>query len=349
MKTERAQSSDQTGKSETVQRAFAFDWDDLAFASKKPLQQLNATFITAPRKMSEARLKQLIKTYLPKGNLLIGLAKESFVEGLDGNPAFAMLKSADIDELATKVNHASPKHKLYTLSYFQRHLPYILDKLHPQQVVLVRGSWHTVFHTSAAFYSLTKQAIPFVYVSPFESEEEAIAHSSAYETAIKGTYPLPTSGTFTAAETQAIANSAAHYSLDYTYQTGVALGRQIGSKYELLAWSYNKVVPYQTYAMHHGNSREDNFSPPNDQNHYDTIHAEINLLVSATKQGINLKDTTLFINLLPCPACARAISQTDINEIVYTLDHSANYAAKLFEISGKQIKRFGNTEPGTHS
>ncbi len=123
------------------------------------------------------------------------------------------------------------------------------------------------------------------------------------------------------------------------FQTRVSLGRKKGKKYELLATTFNPVLPYQTYAMHFGASREVNFSPPHDLNHYDTTHAEVELIIKAGREKINLKGTTLFINLLPCPACARMLSRTDIEEFVYTEDHSDGYAVKMLELAGRKVRR----------
>jgi deoxycytidylate deaminase len=109
--------------------------------------------------------------------------------------------------------------------------------------------------------------------------------------------------------------------------------------YKPLGGAFNKVVPYQTYAMHHGSAREKNFSPANDLNHYDTIHAEVALLINAQKNKTDLAGTTLFINLMPCPTCARMLSQTDIEEFVYSVDHSDGYAVKMLEAAGKKVRR----------
>nr|AIA17188.1 Cytidine and deoxycytidylate deaminase zinc-binding region [uncultured bacterium] len=117
------------------------------------------------------------------------------------------------------------------------------------------------------------------------------------------------------------------------------MGVKKNGKYKLLATTFNPVVPYQTYAMHHGASREINFSPPHDLNHYDTTHAEVELVIKAQKEKIDLKGTILFINLLPCPTCARMLSRTDIAEFVYVQDHSDGYAVKMLEASGKKVRR----------
>jgi deoxycytidylate deaminase len=91
--------------------------------------------------------------------------------------------------------------------------------------------------------------------------------------------------------------------------------------------------------MHHGNSREANISPPHDLNHKDTVHAEVEILIKAGKDNIDLAGTTVFINLLPCPACARMFADTDIKELVYREDHSSGYAVKLLEVAGKKVRR----------
>ena len=163
----------------STQDPYGFEWNELAFGSKKPVSSLNATFIAAARKMSVARLKQLIKTYLPNGNIVFGIAKEPFVQGLEDNPAFHMLAHNDLQELVEMVNAKSPKFKLYTLQHFQRDLPFLLDKLSFRNVVLVRGSWYTSFHQQHAYYTLANKHVPFEYVSPFADENEAKLYAQA--------------------------------------------------------------------------------------------------------------------------------------------------------------------------
>lgn len=323
----------------SVHDTYNFDWNDLAFASKKPVSSLNATFIAAPRQLSQARLKQLVKTYLPQGNIIFGVAKEQYVKGLEENPAFRMLEQHDIQSLIDAVNAKSPQHKLYALHYLQRDMPFVLDKIPFKQVVLVRGSWYLSFHQQPSYYTLANKHVPFSYISPFTDEDEAKAYAASITKELQEAYSVSAGGLYTAKEMLTLANTAAKQSLDTTFQTGVTLGRTQGEQYKLIASAYNKVVPYQTYAMHFGNSRENNFSPPNDLNHYDAVHAEVELLIAAQKQGLDLSGTTVFINLLPCPGCSRMLSETDISEVVYTEDHSAGYAINMLEAAGKKVRR----------
>lgn len=322
---------------------YNFDWGDLAFGSKKPLSSLHATFIAAPRELSASRLLELVKQYLPKGNVVIGISKEPFVAGLEGQPQFRMLAADAIRPIVAKVAASPSPHKLYTLSYFQRETDYILEKVAFRRVVLVRGSWQYAFHNRSAYHILARSRTDYELASPFVSDEEARRYETATWPTMHAEADLPEAGSsgYSEADMLGIASRAARLSYDYSFQTGVALGRPTGEtqQYALVDWAYNRVVPYQTYALHHGTSREDHFSPPHDLNHYDTVHAEVGLVIKSQRNRIDLTGTTLFINLLPCPACARMLGETDIEAIVYREDHSNGYAISMLQLAGKTVRR----------
>jgi deoxycytidylate deaminase len=312
-----------------------YDWNELAFGSKKPISNLNAIFIAAPREISTKRFTQLIKDYLPKGNVVLGLAKEPYVYALEDQPQFKMLQRETVQSIINKVNSSNQKHQIYTLNYFQRDFIYILQKLTFQKIVLVNGSWYKAFHLKPEYYQIIESGLSYEKVSPFADENEA--RKFAEQTIL--TAPSST-GIFNEEAMLEIVDQTARLSYDFGgYQTAVALARKTGNKYSLLTTVHNKVVPYETYSMHHGAAREKHFSPINDLNYYDTIHAETALLIKAHKENIELKGTTLFINLLPCPTCARVLVETDIVELVYRQDHSDGYAIRLFEQAGKKTRR----------
>ncbi len=316
---------------------YTFDWSELAFKSKKPLNDLNAIFIAAPRELSKARFAELIKTYLPKGNVVLGIAKEPYIDGFDGQPQFRTLTLENVQSIIDKVNKSSSQRKIFTLTYYQRETQYIFEKIKWQRVLLINGSWMYAFHTTTPYYALVNRRIPIDRISPFVSEVEARKYEKTIESQL---LPLPKSSTILS-ETAMLeaAAQAANHSYDYNFQTGVALGKKESKAYKLLATAYNAVVPFQTYAMHYGASREQNFSPPNDLNHYDTVHAEVCLILKAQEENINLLNSTLFINLLPCPVCSRMLTKTPIAEIVYQQDHSDGYAVKMLEKAGKKVRR----------
>jgi deoxycytidylate deaminase len=317
-----------------------FSWGELAFGNKKPLHELRATFIMAPREISVTRFKEIIKAYLPKGNIVFGIAKESYVLGFEDQPQFRMQKLADLQNIINQVNGSTSPHKIYTLEYFQRELQYVLESLQFPKVVGLNGSWKYAFHTQAPYYVIANQKADLELISPFTDEAEARAFEIKVDKEITKLNQF-SAGEFTETEMLKKAEQAAHFSYDYSFQTGAVIGMKSAEseKYQFIDYSFNKVVPYQTYSMLHGASREKNFSPPHDLNHYDTVHAEVMMLIQAQKNKLNLKDATVFINLLPCPTCARMFSQTDVKEFVYQYDHSEGYAIMLLKQTGNTIRQ----------
>lgn len=312
-----------------------FDWSDLAFASKKPLKDLKAIFIAAPREISSKRFTQLIKEYLPQGNIILGIAKEEFIHELEDQPQFKTLTLEAVAPFVKKVNAAGLKHTVTILQYSQRDLPFILEKLEVKKALFINGSWYHAFHLRPEYYQLAKQKVEYELISPFVSEAEAKAYAATVQLSA-----LPAGGLYSEEKMLHLGLEASQHSFAYSeHQTGLSVGRKKAKKYELLELAHNSVVPYETYAMHHGASREINFSPMNDLNHYDVVHAEVMMMVKAQKKQIDLQGATLFINLLPCPSCARMLCETDIAEIIYQQDHSDGYAVKLLEKAGKKVRR----------
>jgi len=316
---------------------FVFDWSELAFESKKPIKNLNPIFLSAPRDISVARFTQIVKDYLPKGNLLIGISKEEYVDGLEDQPQFKMLKQSKIQTIIDKVNNSSSKNNIYILTYFQRDIVNIIEKLKPQETLFINGSWHFSFHTLPIYYSLNKNAIKYSLLSAFTDEKEAREYEKTITKDIK---PFSVNKkSLSDLDAMDAVMSIAKSSFDNGFQTGALLAKPTKNGYKFISSGFNRVVPYQTYALLNGASREINLSPSNDLNHYDTIHAEMSLLIDAQKNKLDLNGTTLFINLMPCPTCARTLSETDIAEVVYSNDHSNGYAIGLFEKSGKTVRR----------
>jgi deoxycytidylate deaminase len=161
-----------------------------------------------------------------------------------------------------------------------------------------------------------------------------------YANNFKVNLPISTKGKiYTDVEMMRIASDVAVNSFDNTFQVGASLGKKRGDGYELLSNSFNPVVPYQTFAWHFGAQRERYLSSSDDLSHYDVVHAEAMTIIEAQKNKIDLNGTSLFINVLPCPNCARMLCKSDISEIVYSLDHSNGYAIALLEKAGKKVKR----------
>lgn len=313
---------------------YEIDWSDIVFGSKKCLRELKAVLIAPSREMSIVRLTQLVKQYLPNGNIVIACSKESYIDGFEGQPQFRTLSAEIIKDISCKVNKSPSPHKITLLHCEQSDMNQIYEKVKFSQVILVNGSWKNSFHTRPEYYTLISNNIPFEFVSPFADEVEAKKYADDFEVRQYKSDKL-----LTEIEMFNIANLSAINSFDNNFQTGVALGKRSGDKYKLILTAFNKTVPYQSFAWHFGPLRERHLCVAGDLNYYDTIHAEVLLLVNAQKEKISLKDTVLFINLLPCPNCARMLCETDINEVIYSIDHSGGYAVALLEKAGKKVTR----------
>ena len=72
---------------------------------------------------------------------------------------------------------------------------------------------------------------------------------------------------------------------------------------------------------------------PNKQ--YWFVHAELNAILNAGRNGISLKDCTIYCTAFPCHNCAQAIVQAGIVSVVYDLtlvgwEDSINAASQMF-------------------
>lgn len=312
------------------------DWKALKSQDIEEINKLNAIFIVAPRTVSERRLKQVIKHYLPKAPIIMGVSLEPYVIGFDQQPQFKMMEEDAFIPLVKAVQESSSSHKFHLLHYSQTLLADIVKQLDFKRVLLVNGSWKYAFHNSEASQILKDKKIAYKFISPFSDENEA--HD--YERRTTKDISVPQlNDALTDSQMIHTADEIAKQSYDYSFQTGALLGRKSGKKYDIVLAGFNKVIPYQTYALHHGNSREKYESLPHDTNHYDTIHAEMMIVTEALKRRIDLCETSLFVNLLPCPNCARTLSQTDISEVVYKHDHSDGYAETLLKLCGKKVRK----------
>lgn len=70
------------------------------------------------------------------------------------------------------------------------------------------------------------------------------------------------------------------------------------------------------------------------------LHAEQNAILYATKNNISIQDTTLYITLSPCIACARVIFTTGIKKVFYK-DSYAAFKGLPNDEGVEFLRRFG--------
>lgn len=307
-----------------------YDWNNLSERRKQELSRTSPIFVIGAREMSAARILELAKQLSAKSPVLWGCLKDEFIPGLEGSPQFRSLGLNDLEKALNNIDN-----NIAILHYYQRDWVFINQELKFRAVIFINGSWHKMLHLRPEFWQIERQKYPYKLVSPFASEEEAIAYSKSKSPELKKLGEYSVNKKYDDEALMKLSLQIGKRSYDNMAQVGVVIAK----KGKVMLTTHNVVVPYETYALHHGSAKEKHFSPINDQNHYDTCHAEMVALLEAQKQGLVLKGTDLFISLLPCPACAKALALSDISRVVYQHDHSDGLGAQLLMAAGKKVER----------
>lgn len=71
-----------------------------------------------------------------------------------------------------------------------------------------------------------------------------------------------------------------------------------------------------------------------------TIHAELNAITGAAKQGVQTLDCTAFVTFYPCINCAKALVASGIRKVKYLHDYKNNPDAMyIFEQARVKVKK----------
>jgi len=296
-------------------------------------------FIAGSRDISGKRLLNLFKRYHLKGKIVWGVYRENYISGFDGQPQFRTLNFAKLEKFCdlVKDKFRVSSNNFEILEYSQDNEIDILENLKPEKAIFINGSWKIAFHRRPIFEFLKKNNIEFSLKSPFEDEEEAKEYEKKIlmevGKLVEEKINKLTQSKLTPQQVSdekrylEIADIVAMKSFDYTWQTGAILVRDG----KILLEGHNRILPFETYAMLHGSLREKNMTGLNDLNNYDTLHAEMDIVSQALQQGLKMKGATLYINLMPCPNCARMLAKTGISRIVCRKEHFGGFARELFE------------------
>lgn len=333
-----------------------FDWNNLSSKNKEELNINKPIFICGSRKMSENRISHIFKNFSLQTSkkILWGVLKDTYVPGLEHSPQF---KTLSRNLLQRALNKQKNRANIDLLAYFQRDQKYIFKELKFSAAIFVNGSWHRMLHLREDFWVLVNKKVPYKLISPFLNKEEAKRYVKSQRSRVKGLTGINKTKYYKLPEIMKTLKNISLRSYDHCWQTGTILAKNCHPKhnevpspnnlnfsneknvFKILLTGHNKIVPYETYAMHHGSLKEKTFSPPNDLNNYDSIHAEVDIILKAQRKKLNLKNTSIFINLLPCPTCAKMIAKSQIKNIYYQHDHSNGYAFNLLKKIGKNVIR----------
>jgi len=90
---------------------------------------------------------------------------------------------------------------------------------------------------------------------------------------------------------------------------------------EILASDYNH-PPLEKKLCEYGCLKEIIFPNENKYEVCNAIHAEVNTIIDALKNGKNLKGSTIYLTLSPCLTCTKLIIESGIKKIIYKNIHN---------------------------
>lgn len=71
------------------------------------------------------------------------------------------------------------------------------------------------------------------------------------------------------------------------------------------------------------------------------LHSEINALITC---GSHEKDKVMFVTVLPCKQCARAMVNSGFSEVYYLHDHEKKDSVLIFEAVGIKLTHYENNK-----
>lgn len=96
--------------------------------------------------------------------------------------------------------------------------------------------------------------------------------------------------------------------------------RQVGAvavkNGEIIFRGFNKMLPTEDECYKIGCIR-DSIAPGKSPEICSVTHAEATIISLAARNGVSLKDTTLYVTHFPCPACAKLVALAGFKKLVY--------------------------------
>ena len=69
-------------------------------------------------------------------------------------------------------------------------------------------------------------------------------------------------------------------------------------------------------------------------------HAEQNAIIQAAKEGISLKDCTLYCTHQPCVVCAKMIINAGIKEVIYKEGYPDQFSQEICKEAGVKLTKY---------
>jgi len=72
----------------------------------------------------------------------------------------------------------------------------------------------------------------------------------------------------------------------------------------------------------------------------EVIHAELNCIMKAAREGVSCVDATVYVTLAPCVQCAAMMLQAGVKRVVYLQQYRDNSGVKLLQESNVVIQSY---------
>ncbi len=79
-----------------------------------------------------------------------------------------------------------------------------------------------------------------------------------------------------------------------------------------------------------------------EENCYRTIHAEINAIAQAAKNGVSIRDADIYVTHTPCIHCLKVLINTGIRRVFYDRAYKLETVRQLLEGSDIQLLQIGS-------
>lgn len=76
-----------------------------------------------------------------------------------------------------------------------------------------------------------------------------------------------------------------------------------------------------------------------DKTHWYTIHAEMNAILFAAKNGISTDGSTLYVTLSPCRECSKLILQAGIKRVIYKKEYYIKDGIDFLKLNGISVSQ----------
>lgn len=70
------------------------------------------------------------------------------------------------------------------------------------------------------------------------------------------------------------------------------------------------------------------------------IHAELNCILKAAREGVSVLESTVYVTLSPCVACAAMLAQSGVKKVIYLEEYRDNSGILLLKDCNVEVLKY---------